>query len=175
MSVATRKGDNGQTTLMDRRPISKNNGIFEAIGNVDELNCHVGIVRNQVLPSNTICTQSRLKSIQHNLFQIGAELACPNMPEMVLGAKNDDPVGKLDEWLKETESAVSSLNYFILPGGTMLGSHLHLARAVARRAERSVIDYGSMCSIKFLNRLSDLLFQWARYCNGCEEIRFKST
>lgn len=170
--VYTRTGDKGLTSLIGGKRVSKDSLRVSAYGDVDELNAVLGIVRSQA-KDNEIKTISSV--IQNDLFVIGADLASP----MDIRAPRIKPVSvrrlerSIDKFLKELDP----LKEFILPTGSGGGHYLHLARTVARRAERSIVKLNKEEKInenvlKYINRLSDLLFVMARVENkrsGFEE------
>jgi cob(I)alamin adenosyltransferase len=164
--VTTHLGDKGFTYLANKEKVIKSCRRIRALGEVDELNAIIGIVR--ALTKNSEINYI-LKKIQGHLFLLGAQLAHPKPP---------DKYPKIEErHLKFIENTAEKINMnlqpleeFILPGGTLAGAFLHFARTVARRAERSVVhliekEHSHNLQIKYLNRLSDLLFILARYIN----------
>lgn len=171
--IYTRTGDDGTTGLVNGARLPKYDLRIEAIGTVDELNAALGQVRVGV--DKMIKVKATLERIQNDLFDLGSDLATPG-PDDTLG----QPPLRISEsqtlWLEEKIDAVNvdlaPLTSFVLPGGTPLAASLHVARTVARRAERVTIALASQESdinqeaIKYLNRLSDLLFVLARSVNG---------
>jgi cob(I)alamin adenosyltransferase len=160
--IYTRTGDDGTTGLTDGSRIAKDALRIEAMGAVDELNSAVG-----VLLANELDDTSRgtLTDIQHSLFDLGGELSMPGTSVV-----SDDRVSALEDRLDVMNSALAPLKEFILPGGSRAAADCHLARAICRRAERrlhslSKNDPVNPVSIRFLNRLSDLLFVMARHIN----------
>lgn len=163
-------GDSGYTNLVRSGHIKKSSKIIEAIGNIDELNSVIGVVIVNLAADRIAKT---LKSIQNSLFIIGAELAYsktgvkPNRSISAVDIKN------LEDSIEELGAAIK-LNKFVLPGGSIGSSYLHLARAVCRRAERSVIALGELEKNKYIigymNRLSSYLFVAALYVNKLEGI-----
>jgi cob(I)alamin adenosyltransferase len=114
--------------------------------------------------------RERLQTVQSDLFVLGAELATPTgqAPAQYIQPKQ---ISQLERWIDEASDAVPPLRNFVLPGGCELGARLHLARTVCRRAERAVVELGQTESVRgeaviYLNRLSDLLFAWARVANA---------
>ena len=157
--IYTRTGDDGTTGLSDGTRIEKASDRITAMGDIDELNSMLG-----VLIANGISDDiaGYLLNIQHRLFDIGGELATP-------GYSMIDPenVKKLEELIDTYNEDLPPLQEFILPGGTLPGSICHLARAVCRRAERNLIkvaetEYVNPNTFSYINRLSDLLFVYAR-------------
>jgi cob(I)alamin adenosyltransferase len=170
--IYTRKGDDGSTSLMDGARVQKNHVRMEAIGTVDELNSLVGLLAAMEIPQEH---RLLLVQIQHNLFNIGADLATPNSSQL-----QHDTVADLEAKIDRLDLKLPPLKRFILPGGTPEAACCHNARAVCRRAERRVFsiqhsedDQSDMTALHYLNRLSDLLFVLARTLsrlNGGEEI-----
>jgi cob(I)alamin adenosyltransferase len=168
MKVYTRGGDGGETSLFGGGRVGKGHARVEALGDVDELNASLGWAINEIDEPET---RSRLESIQHDLFAIGAELATP--PARAGRAKPETPrlpeghVTLLERWIDEVQEGLPPLTAFVLPGGARGAAALHLARTVCRRAERAVVRLGEseavdMTVVPYLNRLSDLLFVLAR-------------
>ena len=160
--IATRTGDNGTTGLGDNTRVSKNSLRVHAMGDVDELNSHIGLLLCEDMPA---AVRSLLVEIQHQLFNLGGELSIPGYellkPEAVLA---------LDEALAEHNEHLPRLQEFILPAGTRAAAQAHVCRTVARRAERAVVALGAQDAIKdtprqYLNRLSDLMFVLSRVLN----------
>jgi len=160
--IATRTGDDGTTGLGDNTRVSKNDPRVHAMGEVDELNSHIGLLLCEDMPQGV---RTLLVDIQHQLFNLGGELSIPGFellkPEAVLA---------LDEALAEHNAALPKLQEFILPAGTRAAAQAHVCRTVARRAERAVIALHDSDTLKptprqYLNRLSDLMFVLARVLN----------
>lgn len=172
--IATRTGDNGTTGLGDNTRVSKDSLRVHAMGDVDELNSHIGVLLCEALPPGV---PDLLVEIQHQLFNLGGELSIPGFellkPEAVLA---------LDEALAEHNAALPRLQEFILPAGNRAASQAHVCRTVARRAERAVVALGAAEDLKdtprqYLNRLSDLMFVLARVLNrmnGGDDVYWKS-
>ena len=160
--IATRTGDDGTTGLGDGARVAKSDLRVQAMGDVDELNSTLGVVLAEPLPDDI---RALLQSIQQALFDLGGELSIPGYTLLKAEA-----VATLDEALAHYNAALPRLAEFILPAGTRSASLAHVARTVARRAERTVVALGSRESINesprhYLNRLSDLLFVLARVLN----------
>ena len=160
--IATRTGDNGTTGLGDNSRVSKNSLRVHAMGDVDELNSHIGVLLCEAMPDPV---RTLLVEIQHQLFNLGGELSIPGFellkPEAVLA---------LDEALEAHNEALPRLQEFILPAGTRAAAQAHVCRTVARRAERAVVALGNEEALKdtprqYLNRLSDLMFVLSRVLN----------
>ena len=160
--IATRTGDDGTTGLGDGTRVPKSHGRVGAMGDVDELNSHLGVLLAEPLPDDV---RDLLVTIQHELFNLGGELSIPGYTLL-----KDDAVAALDAALAHYNATLPRLAEFILPAGTRSASLAHVARAVARRAERAVVTLAGSETINaaprlFLNRLSDLLFVLARVLN----------
>ena len=160
--IATRTGDNGTTGLGDNTRVSKNSLRVHAMGDVDELNSHIGVLLCEDMPPGV---RTLLVEIQHQLFNLGGELSIPGYellkPEAVLA---------LDEALAEHNEHLPRLQEFILPAGTRAAAQAHICRTVARRAERAVVALEGQEALKdtprqYLNRLSDLMFVLSRVLN----------
>jgi cob(I)alamin adenosyltransferase len=160
--IATRTGDDGTTGLGDGTRVPKSHGRIGAMGDVDELNSHLGVLLAEPLPDDV---RDLLVTIQHELFNLGGELSIPGYTLL-----KDDAVAALDAALAHYNATLPRLQEFILPAGTRSAALAHVARAVARRAERAVVTLAATEAINeaprlFLNRLSDLLFVLARVLN----------
>ena len=160
--IATRTGDAGSTGLGDNTRVSKNSLRVHAMGDVDELNSHIGVLLCEDMPEGI---RTLLVEIQHQLFNLGGELSIPGFellkPEAVLA---------LDEALAVHNAELPRLQEFILPAGTRAAAQAHVCRTVARRAERAVVALANQDALKYapqqyLNRLSDLMFVLARVLN----------
>lgn len=167
--VYTRTGDKGETGLVGGGRVPKDSLRVEAYGTVDELNSHLGMIRTLLdeagLPDDT----TRCARIQNKLFDVGSILASPpegsKYPLPEISAADSE---ELEKWIDFYNENLTELRSFVLPGGTILNSALHIARAVCRRAERRVITLSRQekvpsTIIVYLNRLSDLLFVLARW------------
>ena len=160
--IYTRTGDDGTTGLGDGSRTPKDAMRIEAMGAVDELNSAIGVLLANDLDDTS---RSTLTDIQHSLFDLGGELSMPGTSVIT-----DDRVTILEERLDTMNNGLAPLKEFILPGGSSAAAACHLARAICRRAERrlhslSKTDTVNPASIRFLNRLSDLLFVLARHIN----------
>ncbi|WP_395318565.1 cob(I)yrinic acid a,c-diamide adenosyltransferase [Variovorax sp. UC74_104] len=172
--IATRTGDDGTTGLGDNTRVSKDNLRVHAMGDVDELNSHIGVLLCEPLPEPV---RELLVDVQHQLFNLGGELSMPGFtllkPEALL---------QLDNALADHNAALPRLAEFILPAGTRAASLAHVCRTVARRAERAVVALSAAEQLndalrQYLNRLSDLLFVLARVLNrvdGGDDVYWKS-
>ena len=160
--IATRTGDDGTTGLGDNTRVSKASGRPHAMGDVDELNSHIGLLLCEDMPAPV---RELLVDIQHQLFNLGGELSIPGFELL-----KDDALLQLDEALAHFNSQLPKLEEFILPAGTRAASQAHVCRTVARRAERAVVALEQQETMRdaprrYLNRLSDLLFVLARVLN----------
>lgn len=160
--IATRTGDNGTTGLGDGRRVDKDDLHVQAMGDVDELNSHIGLLLCEDLPP---AISEALIQVQHELFDIGGELCIPGHT-----AITEEDVLRLDELLAHLNADLPPLKDFILPGGSRAAAQAHVGRTVCRRAERSVVSLGKHeylndHSRQYMNRLSDLLFVLARVLN----------
>ncbi len=160
--IATRTGDDGTTGLGDGNRVSKDSLRVHAMGDVDELNSQLGVLLAEPLPADV---RELLVVIQHELFNLGGELSIPGYELLKTAA-----VIRLDEALAHYNSALPRLKEFILPAGTRSAALAHVARTIARRAERTVVALAAIEPVRteprhYLNRLSDLLFVLARVLN----------
>ena len=160
--IATRTGDDGTTGLGDNTRVSKNSLRVHAMGDVDELNSHIGVLLCEDMPQPV---RSLLVEIQHQLFNLGGELSIPGYELIKM-----DAVLALDAALEDHNAALPRLQEFILPAGTRAAAQAHVCRTVARRAERAVVALGAQDALRdtprqYLNRLSDLMFVLARVLN----------
>ena len=172
--IATRTGDDGSTGLGDNTRVSKASGRPHAMGDVDELNSHIGLLLCEPLPADM---RELLIDVQHQLFNLGGELSIPGFALL-----QESAVLQLDEALQEHNAQLPRLQEFILPAGTRAAAQAHVCRTVARRAERAVVALGAQEAVReaprhYLNRLSDLMFVLARVLNrmdGGDDVYWKS-
>ena len=160
--IATRTGDDGTTGLGDNTRVSKNSLRVHAMGDVDELNSHIGVLLCEDMPA---AVRTLLVEIQHQLFNLGGELSIPGFELL-----KTDALLVLDQALEDHNAALPRLLEFILPAGTRAAAQAHVCRTVARRAERAVVALGAQDALRdtprqYLNRLSDLMFVLARVLN----------
>ncbi|MEY2653614.1 MAG: hypothetical protein RLZZ524_642 [Pseudomonadota bacterium] len=160
--ISTRTGDDGTTGLGDGQRVSKNHLRIAAMGDVDELNSQLGVLLAEPLPADV---RELLVVIQHELFNLGGELSIPGYTLLKVEA-----VVTLDEALATYNARLPRLQEFILPAGTRSAALAHVARTIARRAERAVVALAGVEAVNetprhYLNRLSDLLFVLARVLN----------
>lgn len=176
--IATRTGDDGTTGLGDGNRVSKDSLRVHAMGDVDELNSQLGVLLAEPLPGDV---RELLVVIQHELFNLGGELSIPGYELLKTSA-----VIQLDEALAHYNDQLPRLKEFILPAGTRSAALAHVARTIARRAERAVVALAAGETVRaeprhYLNRLSDLLFVLARVLNranldglGGDDVYWKS-
>jgi len=172
--IYTKTGDKGTTALGDGRRVAKDAPRIEAYGTVDELNAVLGLA---LLVVADVEGAALLKSIQNDLFDLGADLCVPERPKRGRAAQARKPLRIAEAHVKPLEQAIDRFNAalqplrsFVLPGGTAASAWLHLARTVCRRAERRLVALACKETINpqaiiYLNRLSDLLFVMARRAN----------
>ena len=168
--IATRTGDDGTTGLGDNTRVSKASARPHALGEVDELNSHIGLLLCEELPADV---RELLIDIQHQLFNLGGELSIPGFELL-----KDDALAQLDAALAHHNARLPRLQEFILPAGTRAAAQAHVCRTVARRAERAVVALPDLRAAprQYLNRLSDLLFVLARVFNhqNGDDVYWKS-
>jgi len=169
MSIVTKTGDKGQTGLFGGKRISKANARMHAVGSVDELNAFIGMVIAED-PEFREHLHEHLTRVQQVLFRLGADLATPMDSNAQVPRMEEKHVQEVDGWIAGLESRLPVQRTFILPGGSIIAAHLHLARTVCRRAERWIVDLSESEQINpqtvmYTNRLSDFLFLLARAAN----------
>ena len=172
--IATRTGDDGSTGLGDNQRVSKDSLRVHAMGDVDELNSHIGLLLCEPMPQ---AVRELLVEVQHQLFNLGGELSIPGFELL-----KPDALLQLDNALAEHNEKLPRLQEFILPAGTRAAAQAHVCRTVARRAERSVVALQARETLnatprQYLNRLSDLMFVLARVLNrvdGGDDVYWKS-
>lgn len=160
--IATRTGDDGTTGLGDGTRIPKDAPRVAALGDVDELNSAIGLLRTHALPDDVLAD---LLTIQHDLFDMGAELCIPGHT-----ALGEAQIAHLDARLAHYNASLPPLREFVLPGGSAGAAQAHMVRTICRRAERAVVGLARTEPLnppirQYLNRLSDLMFVFARYIN----------
>lgn len=174
--IYTRTGDAGTTGLGTGERVSKHDARIAAYGTVDETNATVGLVRLHLGEDDRLVDEI-LGRIQNDLFDLGADLCVPDrgteLPYEPLRI-SDDQVERLESEIDRLNADLQPLKSFVLPGGSPASAYLHLARTVSRRAERLMTELAadenepvSAAALKYINRLSDLLFVAGRYTNGC--------
>ena len=171
--IYTKTGDSGETGLGDGSRVSKASARITAIGAIDEANSAIGVAR--VVADGDF--DAMLARIQNDLFDLGADLSAPEDGRKAEGRLRiaEVQVARLEGEIDAMNANLSPLTSFILPGGTALAAHLHLARAIARRAEAAIVALAAeekinSAAIRYANRLSDHLFVMARAANGGEDV-----
>lgn len=178
VKIYTRTGDRGTTSLFGGKRVGKNSLRIEAYGCVDELNSLIGVIVASEPPADVL---KKLTRIQEELFVLGADLSSPMDVKAKIPRITKVYVTRLEKEIDAIDKNLPDLRNFILPGGGKVGSKLHLARTVTRRAERVIVDLSAQEKINknaqvYINRLSDWLFVLARYTNkleGAKEIPWK--
>jgi cob(I)alamin adenosyltransferase len=170
--IYTKTGDDGTTGLVDGSRVAKSSAIMVAIGDVDEANSLIGVAAVHAAGE----TLTMLRTIQNDMFDLGADIATPDAelgwePLRIVPAQ----VARLEAEIDAMNAHLAPLNSFVLPGGSALAAHLHVARAAVRRAERSAVAAGeglNAQALTYLNRLSDHLFTMARVANsnGADDV-----
>lgn len=180
MKIYTRTGDDGTTGLLGAGRVPKSDPRIEACGSVDELNAALGVIRAL---DNADWLGAELTSIQSLLFSLGAELAATTPePLATMDRISDEQVAALERAIDRLDAELPPLKNFVLPAGGVLAAQLHLARTVCRRAERRVVALSATAPVeprlvRYLNRLADLLFVMARWCNrraGVPEVEWRA-
>jgi cob(I)alamin adenosyltransferase len=176
--IYTRGGDTGMTSLGDGKRISKSHARIAAIGGFDEANAALGVALLHIEDADV---KTLLSSVQNDLFDLGADICVPEdgarkTPLRITAGQ----VAALEAEIDRYNDPLSPLTSFVLPGGSAASAHLHVARGVVRRAERDLVALASAETvngeaIKYVNRLSDLLFVLARYLNarGAGDVLWK--
>jgi cob(I)alamin adenosyltransferase len=181
MKIYTRTGDDGSTGLLGKDRVPKHAARIEAYGTVDELNASLGVARAH---DTAGLFAAEWDALQSALFQIGAELATVDATMLAsLTRVSDDDIAWLERFIDRLDGELPALTRFVLPGGTLLAAHLHVARTVCRRAERRLTALSEREPIeprlvRHLNRLADLLFMMARAANhraGTPETTWPAT
>jgi len=169
VKIYTRTGDSGETSLFDGTRARKDDPRVDAYGEVDELNAWLGLVRAS--SSLDVSVDGEIVAIHRDLFALGAQLADPGeklAARVVKAVIADDHVARLEQLIDRLEATLPPLRRFILAGGTPAGAALHVARTVCRRAERRIVSLHppvDLVLVRYVNRLSDLLFVLARAVN----------
>ena len=168
--IYTKGGDKGKTSLSTGTRVAKYDLRVDAYGTVDEANAVLGLIRLHLDANPDI--DKIVARVQNDLFDLGADLATPLDAELSYEPLriNESQVDKLERDIDQYNARLAPLKSFILPGGSAAATHFHLARTVVRRAERLTVELGDKVdinpeSIRYLNRLSDLCFSWARLAN----------
>ena len=172
VKIYTKTGDDGTTGLIGGKRIKKSTPRITAFGAIDELNAAVGIILASKVDSDI---RKLLKQIQNNLFVVGADLANPDLANNS-NRVTTDMITFLEVQIDKLENDLPPITYFILPGGNVVASQVHLARAICRRAEVKIVELSGIDKINkncqvYINRLSDLLFVVARTINKRKKIK----
>lgn len=168
LKIYTKTGDKGTTSLIGGTKVSKGSDRLETYGTVDELNSYVGLCLDHLKP---LGINNILQEIQDRLFTIGSALACDPHKEIIMKIPDlhEEDITLLEQEMDKMDKELPTMKSFILPGGHIAASHLHVARCVCRRAERCCVRLQNDGEevpdliIKYLNRLSDYLFMLSRY------------
>lgn len=170
--IYTKTGDKGKTRLVGGECVDKFNPRVEAYGTTDELNSYLGLVRIHLQKKTQFAALDRyLEVIQNEMFNLGSRLACEDAKIMQsLPPVTEASISKMENQIDEMDSQLPRLNQFILPGGSEVSAHFHLARTLCRRSERRTaeihhLDPRYQLEMIYLNRLSDFLFVAARWVN----------
>lgn len=180
MKIYTKTGDKGETSLYGGDRVAKNSQRIITIGELDELNASIGLAIAQISHDVLEDIELILEKIQSTLFVMGSDIATPitahgNLKKVKIMSKD---IEYLEVKIDKYDELLPKMTHFILPGGSVVSSHLHLSRAICRRAERSLVQLLSSeninpLTLKYLNRLSDLLFVLARFCN--KSLNYRET
>ena len=168
--IYTRLGDGGETHLGDMSRVPKTHPRIEAYGTVDELNAQLGVAL--AVPGLDERFAAPLRRIQNDLFDVGADISVPYGGDRERLRLAAEQTAWLEEGCDEVNATLEPLKSFVLPGGSPAAAHLHVCRTVCRRAERRTVECGDEVSrecVRYLNRLSDLLFILSRAANAGEE------
>ncbi|MBJ65318.1 MAG: ATP:cob(I)alamin adenosyltransferase [Rhodobiaceae bacterium] len=174
--IYTRTGDKGKTSLGDGTRVSKEDFRVDAYGTIDEANSVIGLARTRTKNAELILLDNILATIQNELFDLGAELSIPPSKENNLLIEKtkitNSQIDRIENEIDQLNVNLKDLDSFVLPGGTLASSYLHLARTIVRKSERLMVKMNSQkkgsisdTALKYINRLSDLLFVAARYSN----------
>jgi len=171
MKIYTKKGDSGETGLLGGARVRKTHPRIEAYGTLDELNCILGVAVALLKTGPIEGLGAELVRIQGEIFSLGAELATPAGRKTPSRLIDDSDIERLEKSLDTMDEELAPLSSFILPGGALLAAQIHIARTVTRRAERATLvitEQGEAIRpevLKYLNRLSDYFFVFARFVN----------
>ncbi len=174
--IYTRTGDEGFTALGTGERVKKHSLRISSYGTIDEVNSCIGLVRLHTQDSSAEIIDQMLAQVQNDLFDLGADLCAPDNGEKLEYTPlriTDAQVVRLENEIDQLNGELSPLRSFVLPGGSAASASLHLARTIARRAERLIVELGDIDDepvgapvIKYINRLSDFLFVASRYLNN---------
>ncbi len=162
MAIYTKTGDKGTTSLASGERVAKTDVRIEAYGTVDELNSWIGLLRAEIENEKLKIENDQLAWIQNKLFNLGAWLSAA--PGEWITAED---VSQLERWIDEIQAVVPPLRAFVLPAGGEVVCRCHVCRTICRRAERRMIEaQANETALKWVNRLSDYLFMFARWCGA---------
>jgi|AMZC01.1.fsa_nt_AMZC01005725.1_2 cob(I)alamin adenosyltransferase len=172
MKIYTRTGDDGKTSTLSGKRVSKDSAIMQVNGTIDELNAVIGVALSYNKHEEI---EEILEEIQSDLFVIGTEITLSEKSDTNKIKISQYRIKRLEDLIDSITEKLPKLRNFVLPGGSLLASHLHLARTVCRRAERTLVSFIdetdlNTFSLQYLNRLSDLLFVLSRYANKLDKI-----
>lgn len=176
MVVYTRTGDKGKTSLFDQTSVYKDDPRVEAYGTIDELVSFIGLAKHYLKPEDAV-TRKRLHDIQRRLFDVAAELATVDTVLLKRTITEED-VYELEDYIDEYLKHFDTPTYFIIPGDNIASAQFHICRTVARRAERQIVkvikhEEINPMVLKYVNRLSDLLYTLSRYVeDNYEKVEF---
>lgn len=187
MKVYTKAGDKGHTSLVSGKKVSKASLRIDAYGSVDELNAHLALLRDHLHTASPVESlqplADKILTIQHELFEIGSELATPpsSLTSTLQASIDGTTLSRLEQDIDLWQEALPPLRNFVIPGGHPFNAYAHIARCVARRAEREVVRLHEQEAVRpeilqYLNRLSDWLFVLSRTLSarlGCPETLWK--
>ncbi len=172
MKIYTKKGDKGQTTLVDGTPVAKSDGRLATYGTVDELNAHLGLLASMLENEAELKElKEQLIQMQNWLFQLGSQLACSNSEVAAkLPSIEQSQIQTMEMWIDQWDKELPELKNFILPGGHWGSAQAQVCRTVCRRAERLCVTLDEVVpfrypAVSFLNRASDYFFVVARIIN----------
>lgn len=167
--IYTRGGDQGETSLIGGRRVSKGSLRVEAYGEIDELTAKLGLVQHLSQAQNLIQISEKVALVENELFDLGSGLACAaDLESPLKSCITPEHISRLEAWIDALVSGLPELKSFVLPGGSQLNAEIHSARCICRRAERRIVRLAqsepvSAEVLAYVNRLSDLLFAMARY------------
>lgn len=176
--IYTKTGDGGETSLLGGGRVTKDCITMRVVGEIDELNSVLGVAV-AYLPADLVEIKNQLEKIQTDLFKVGAELASLQSEiNQNLLKVGENEIGELEKGIDVMWKEMPELKNFILPGGSVVGAHMHQARTICRRAERELVSFGKIQKVRpelfqYLNRLSDWLFAAARWVNARSGIEEK--
>jgi cob(I)alamin adenosyltransferase len=172
--IYTRTGDEGTTGLVGGERVKKSSSRVSAYGDIDELNSYLGLCATFAADKSFSPLLDKLTIIQNELFDLGSELASPGSNGGPgIPTTTADQVSRLEVWIDTLNEGLPTLQSFVLPGGSLLNAHLHIARTICRRAERTILELHDTEPVPtdlrhYVNRLSDLLFVMSRAAAGLE-------